>query len=213
MYKVYNKAFDDLFALGKKRLTELSREELKSYALKKGVHAIAKIDKHGRHMGIDVNATITAVESALTFSHYMGSAYWTTEQHERANAEDLLASFEAVKTGDQHFELAYRFGIGIHRLRPGESQEVEWTQEFIEDFIKMSPLLVYLVIYDEEGMVVAGTSDTKEPVEDLSTPAYDSMSVEDLRNVARKRGMKGSTFAKKDTILNFLKKDGVKDNG
>lgn len=198
MFRVTNKSFEGVIT---KRLSEMDSDELLDACEKLGATVAWRIDpKTRRRLSIDRLTTTKNLTLQYTFSVYMGDSYWTERQIQRSEEDGVMELLKKHTRGDETFQLMADFGVGFHKLEPGESVDVDFTRRWVEDELMKLPMSKFLKVEDLE-------KDEEVEQKETDLKGYDKMSWQDLMKEGKERGVFEAGMKKEELLLALLESD------
>jgi hypothetical protein len=108
----------------------------------------------GRIIGVRTRETIDRIISVYTFDMYLPEEYWKKEHREKAREYSVIEQNKNAGTGRETFELFAKAGLGFANLRPEDKVEVDFPEEFVDEFLALHPMTDHLDIIDNKGQKI-----------------------------------------------------------
>jgi hypothetical protein len=200
MYKITNNALSkELAQFDVLDIYALTTEQLESICIDKGVEVLYRLNNKKERLGIDKIRTAENLESRFSVSEYMGELHWE-ERHRLLNTEaGILDQIAGHTDGDQTFETYSRYKLGVFKLRPGQSADVDWTPRWIKEVFEHKPFKEFCTL-EELGAAPIVLEPGKEAIEVSKLVSLDDLDYDALLKEARKRGIVNRRVVKDELV-------------
>jgi len=168
--------------------------------------------------------TIGKIIDNLSASFYMGREYWDTKHHEIAKDRELDRDLSNATTGEETVRLFQDLKWGVWKLKPGESVELDLSNQFVNYFRGQS-VAGLLKIEEVTGNVGTTPSiTTNKGLEELSSnnqgdmdekkkDIYSYLDLQEIKDMVKLRNKKLSKEERttvmnkeRDELIDFLKR-------
>lgn len=155
MYTVRNIAFDTILSKYETTsLTQLDNDQLEQLCDELKIQPVWKATEGGVVTGLDTLKTIEVLNYNGAVSVYMGKPYWEARHREIDERLKLTDEMNKHVKGDQTFDLLASVNMGISKLLPGQTAQLDVSAKWLTEELLKSPLASKLKITDSDGNVV-----------------------------------------------------------
>lgn len=147
-----------------KTLKELTDIQLKEICLNYGIIAKSQqVNKNGvKTMVFQRILTEQQIIKDLTFSDYVSAEYWTEDVLKTMDEVSMQKQISEDVDGGQTLKRFAEYNIGFYELKPGQSQELNASFDWIDGYFKNKPYAIYFEIKFDNGEKYKIEKETKK---------------------------------------------------